>query len=85
MVSLVKKCEKDFLRKAPPLGYCLVSSAILKQAFVTLQRPPPDILTFDKTLSDFSNRITSDFGSDDCAVMAAINPAAPPPITAILI
>ena len=58
---------------------------MLKQALVTLHLPPPEIFTLLKTLLDFSKRITSELESDDCAVMAAIKPAAPPPITAILI
>ena len=67
------------------LGYFLDNSEILKQALVTLHRPPPETFTLDNNLFDFSNKNTSDFGEDCFAVIAAIKPAAPPPITAILI
>ena len=43
-----------------------------------------EIFNLDKFLSLFSKIITLAFGSCSFAVIAAIKPAAPPPITAIL-
>ncbi|CAI8315401.1 MAG: Uncharacterised protein [Cryomorphaceae bacterium] len=52
---------------------------------VTLHLPPPDTFTFTSILSVFSKIVTFAFGLVSFAVIAAINPAAPPPITAIFI
>jgi hypothetical protein len=52
---------------------------------VTLHRPPPDTRTLDKILEDFSKIVTVALGLFSLDVMAAINPAAPAPITAIFI
>jgi hypothetical protein len=56
-----------------------------KHAFVTLHLPPPEILTFERILDDFSSIETCEFGKWVRHEIAAKKPAAPPPITAILI
>src|SRR6187399_3270535 len=56
---------------------------MLKQAWVTLQRPPPLILTLDKSLLVFSTMITSVAGLIRATLTAQKKPAAPPPITNI--
>ena len=52
-----------------------------KQAWVTLQRPPPDILTLPRTWAVFSTMSTRAPGCASALVMAAKKPAAPPPTT----
>jgi hypothetical protein len=54
-------------------------------AFVTLQRPPPDIFTLPKHLEVFSKIKTSASGACILEEIAAKNPAAPPPMMAILV
>ena len=61
----------------------MVSSRASKQACVTLQRPPPEMRTFDKNCGPFSSTVTSQSGDASAQVMAAKNPAAPPPTTMI--
>jgi hypothetical protein len=48
---------------------------------VTLQRPPPEIRTFDRTFGDFSISVTVADGLASAAAIAPKNPAAPPPTT----
>ena len=62
-----------------PLGYFSDNNRWFDNAFVTLQRPPPEIFTFPKNLEVFSKTRTCACGKCFFAEMAAKNPAAPPP------
>ena len=67
-----------------PRGYTCFKSVTCANEFVMLQRPPPVTATFANTFFPFSKMQTRAFGICLLAVMAAMKPAAPPPITAIL-
>ena len=68
-----------------PRGYACFISVIVAKLLVTLQRPPPVISTFASTFCARSKIVTLLAGSVFCAVIAAMNPAAPPPMIAIFI
>jgi hypothetical protein len=57
---------------------------MLVQPFVILHLLPPDILTFERSFSDFSKIITSASGWFSLATIAEKKPAAPPPMIAFL-
>jgi hypothetical protein len=46
-----------------------------------LHRPPPETRTFESNLLVFSSIFTSNAGFKSLQLIAAKNPAAPPPIT----
>jgi len=52
-----------------------------KQACVTLQRPPPEMRTLERKWGPFSSSVTPSPGAASAQVIAAKNPAAPPPTT----
>lgn len=81
IVSVVKNWWKAFFRRLAPRGYFRIICSISKQACVTLHLPPPDTLTFERSLFVFSSIVTCNCGSIRAAVSAQKNPAAPPPIT----
>ena len=60
-------------------------SLIAAKLFVTLQRPPPVISTFANTFCARSKIVTLHEGFILRAVIAVMNPAAPPPMIAISI
>src|SRR6185436_19954750 len=64
-----------------PRGNRVVISRESKQACVTLQRSPPEIRTLERNCAPFSSTVTSASGRASAQVMAAKNPAAPPPTT----
>ena len=67
--------------KNRPLPGMLASSVSRSQSLVTLHRPLPVIFTFLPSRSLGSSSVTA--APCRAAVMAAIRPAAPPPITTI--
>ena len=68
----------------PPRGYFFTSSAGSKQAWVTLQRPPPEMRTLASRCGVASKRVTLPAWPRASAhVIAAKKPAAPPPRTAM--
>jgi len=52
---------------------------------VTLHLPPPDTFTLESNFCDFSRMVTCALGWFSFAAIAAKNPAAPPPIIAMVI
>jgi hypothetical protein len=51
-----------------------------KQAWVTLQRPPPEMITFPSVWLARSRINTFNCGFNSAQRMAAKNPAGPPPV-----
>jgi len=80
-VSLAGKVLNGASNARSPRGNRVVNSRASKQACVTLQRPPPEMRTLERNCGPRSNTVTSAAGAVSAQVMAAKNPAAPPPTT----
>lgn len=94
LIALGQNCSRAGLRNVAPLGYFGNNSCILKKPVVTLQRPPPEMMTFAHSLLFFSNKcipnspllVGEESGvrySCSSKVATTIIPAAHPPTMAI--
>src|SRR5699024_462323 len=72
------KTEKALYKNFPLPGILRIISSCGNR-FVTLQRPPPEIINLLPNLFPFSTK--SVFAPNSAAEIAAINPAVPPPMT----
>src|SRR3989442_1442282 len=80
-VSIVWKVLNGANNARSPRGNRVINSRASKQACVTLQRPPPEMRTLERNCGLFSTTVTFASGAVSAHVMAAKNPAAPPPTT----